>query len=138
LAAYRRAIACDQKYVNPHINLGALLDLEDDLDGAEKEYLIALDLGYKGAIVPANLSSVHYQRKNYREALRWANDAIRADAGYANAYKMLGQAHLALGNRDEALAAFKTAAKLDARWWRLPAKVPPLPTAPQPREKPDR
>jgi tetratricopeptide (TPR) repeat protein len=130
IAAYRNAIRCDNDYINAHINLGFALDGQDDLDGAEKEYLIALDLGEKGALLRTNLSSVYRKKKNYPEALRWANEAVRVDAKYANAYVQLGEAHLALGNRSEALAAFKEATRRNEKWWYLRYKVPPLPVIP--------
>jgi tetratricopeptide (TPR) repeat protein len=134
IAAYRGAVACDPDYAAAYNSLGVALRNDGDLPGAEEAHKTAMSKGDNGPGVRTNLSGVYYERKDYPEVIKWAREALAKDPDYANAYVMLGEAHLALGNRNEALAAFKTAARLDRKWWLLPAKVPPLPGAPYPRE----
>jgi tetratricopeptide (TPR) repeat protein len=106
-----------------------------ELDEAEKAYQKVMELGNNGPGIRTNMSGIYYDRKNYSEAIHWAKKAIAKDPDYANAYAVLGDAHLARGEKIEAVRAYEKAAELNrAAWGWLPRTVPPLDVAPEPRE----
>lgn len=80
-----------------------------DADGAEGELQRALELGADRALVRAPMAEAMVLQGRAEDALRWLGEGpvARSDAGYAA--RTQGRAHLALGQYDQARAAFDRA-----------------------------
>jgi Tfp pilus assembly protein PilF len=66
-AAYRKAIAIDDRFANAHGNLALLLDDLGDLDSAEREHRRALELDDESAIHAANLAFFLWRQRHHKE-----------------------------------------------------------------------
>jgi tetratricopeptide (TPR) repeat protein len=103
--AYRKAIALNEKFAYPWNGLGNLLqDHLQRYDEAEAAYRKAIALDEKSAYPHANLGNLYSflrrvdnAKAEYRQALRLADNEEDPH--------LLLQAHLYLGNRDEAMIA---------------------------------
>jgi tetratricopeptide (TPR) repeat protein len=134
IAAYKRAIELDPRHARAHNNLGAALKEKGDVEGAVGAYKRAIELDPKFAQAHNNLGIVYLNRKQYPEAIACARAAIKANPTYSNAHAMLGEVLLRTGDVAGARASLTEAVRLDTRWEKLLAKLPPLPVAPRPRE----
>lgn len=97
-------------------NSGAFMGLGDAFFYGTKNYNEALDPYLKGLeyapenqIAAYNVAWIYNENKNYTEALRWANRAIKIKPDYYQAYSEIGYANTKLGRTDAAMAAYQTA-----------------------------
>ena len=102
------------------------------MDGAVAAYKRAIEVDPKLASAHYNLGLVHLNQKHYPEATACARAAIKAVPTYANAHALLGDLLLRTGDVTGARVALTEAVRLDKKWEKLLAKVPPPPVAPPP------
>ncbi|HET6313149.1 MAG TPA: tetratricopeptide repeat protein [Chloroflexia bacterium] len=74
---------------------------------AEKSFIQALQLKPDDYNSLAGMGALELSRHNFTSALDWANRAQRVIPDKAYAYGVAGDAHIELGNYDEAVAAFQ-------------------------------
>lgn len=86
----------------------------DYIDKAENEFKIAIGMNDKNDTAHCNLSKVYYLKGDYEKSIEEANATLKlVDSIYA--YHNLGLAYKKLGKYDEALNAFLSGYKLDAK-----------------------
>ncbi len=95
-----------------HNNLGFALDAVENRDGAEREYLIALDLrpGYPDAL--NNLGSLRQKQGRYREAAGLFQRALETSVRTPDVLYNLSLSYDSLGRVDEALSLLRRAVAL--------------------------
>lgn len=74
---------------------------------AEKSFIQALQLKPDDYNSLAGMGALELSRHNFTSALEWGNRAQRVSPDKAYAYGVAGDAHIELGNYDEAVAAFQ-------------------------------
>ena len=112
---YRDAIAVEvlpQLKLGAYNNLGSLLKLKGDLDGAKTAYETAVAIDPNFSLGHNNLGMTLRAMGNSRGAIAAYRQAIALNPDYAEAYQNLGAALLGIGNIPESLNAFKTAIAL--------------------------
>ena len=138
-AAYRDAVAMMPDYAEAHANLGLVLMLTGDLDGAVSRQLEAIRLNPGLAEAYYNLGSAYSRQESYTQAVPAFRDAIRLKpesappdsvvsnvdahqgaytrsvAGYQHArrYAGLANAYFNLGDSEAAIEAYSRAVGLD-------------------------
>ena len=116
--AYRKAIAIpigDKLKLGAYLNLGSLLKLKGDLDGAQAQYEAAARIDPKEPVIYYNLGVVHRQRGYLEPALRAYEYAIALDPSYAAAHQNLGVVLFKLGKLPESKRSFNRAIALMAK-----------------------
>ncbi|MGD1864661.1 MAG: tetratricopeptide repeat protein [Phormidesmis sp.] len=114
-AAYRSAIAvpiAGLLKLGAYLNLGALLKMQGDLDGAMKQYEAAGRIDPTQPIIFLNLGVVHRARGYLEPAMRAYEYAISLDPNYSAAYQNLGVVLFKLGKLPQSKAAFEKAISL--------------------------
>jgi len=115
--AYRKAIAIpigDKLKLGAYLNLGSLLKLKGDLNGAQAQYEAAARIDPKEPVIYYNLGVVHRQRGYLEPALRAYEYAIALDPNYAMAHQNLGVVLFKLGKLPQSKRAFEKAIALMA------------------------
>ena len=114
-AAYRKAIAVpitELLKLSAYLNLGALLKLKGDLDGAITQYEAAGRIDPKHPVTFFNLGVVHKAKGYLEPAMRAYEYAIALNPNYAVAYQNLGAVLFKLGKLPQCKAAFDKAISL--------------------------
>ena len=114
-AAFRRAIELDRSYSLVHLILAHLLSQTGRHAEAEPFMLRGRELDPLNPLSYALSSQVAFQARDYRGALQHANRAIALDQEFWIGHQMRGQALEELGDRDLALQALATAARLSGQ-----------------------
>lgn len=113
--AYRKAISipiADKLKLGAYLNLGALLKLKGDLEGAQTQYEAAARIDPKESMIYYNLGVVHRARGYLEPAQRAYEYAIALDPSYAAAHQNLGVVLFKLGKLPESKRAFEKAITL--------------------------
>ncbi|EDX87459.1 tetratricopeptide repeat domain protein [Synechococcus sp. PCC 7335] len=114
-AAYRKAIAvpiAELLKLSAYLNLGALLKLKGNLDGAIAQYEAAGRIDPKHPVTFFNLGVVHKAKGYLEPAMRAYEYAIALDPNYGVAYQNLGAVLFKLGKLPQSKAAFDKAISL--------------------------
>lgn len=102
---YRQGIALNPGYATAHHWFGSdLLALLGRFDEAVAELDLALDLDPLSSITHDSRALVSIHRRDYDEAIRYAQRVLDFDPSFYKAYTTLGRAYSLLGNYSEALA----------------------------------
>ncbi|MCP4675005.1 MAG: tetratricopeptide repeat protein [Deltaproteobacteria bacterium] len=112
VAAYRRAAKVDPKDPAIRNNLAVLLILSD-LEGAEKEARLAVNLAPEQATYLVNLGYILYRKKRLVDAEMVLRRALEVDSKSADAYNQLGLVLAAQKREPQAADAFRKALKLN-------------------------
>lgn len=132
---WKEALRINPKFPGAHNNLGMALKEKGDLAGAINEFKEALRLDPKFPISHFNLATIYLAQKEYTEAITSARAAIHSEPRYADAHALLGSALLKMNDISGARDAFAKAALLNPKQFGdLLKELPPIPTAPSPRE----
>ncbi|MEL7356576.1 MAG: tetratricopeptide repeat protein [Cyanobacteria bacterium J06560_6] len=113
--AYRKAIAVPVAgllKLGAHLNLGALLKLKGDLDGAIAQYEAAARIDPTQPVTYLNMGLVHRAKGYLEPAQRAYEYAIALDPNYGAAYQNLAVVLFKLGKLPESKAAFEKAISL--------------------------
>jgi len=103
LESYRQALEIDPGHAQAHVNLGRLLHVRGDLDGALRHYEQALARDPRDPTAQFNLGVVQQDRGNVPAALEAYRRALAIDAGNADAHYNLAGLYERLGRKTEAL-----------------------------------
>jgi TolB-like protein/DNA-binding winged helix-turn-helix (wHTH) protein/Flp pilus assembly protein TadD len=114
-AAFKRAIDLDPSYSFVHLILGHLLSQQGRHAEAEPFMQRGRELDPLNPLSYALSSQVAFQAGDYAGALQHANRAIALDQEFWIGHQMRGQALEQLGDRDLALKALATAARLSGQ-----------------------
>lgn len=109
---YRKAIALpleEKLKLGAHLNLGALLKLKNDLEGAIEQYETAARIDPTQPMTYFNLGVVHRARGYLEPALRAYEYAITLAPNYAAAYQNIAVVLFKLGKLPESKKAFEKA-----------------------------
>ncbi len=112
LAAYRQAAAVQPQDPEPHISAGLLLERQNDLPAAEKEYQEVLGLDPQSVEAATALTNIYMRSKKLPEAasmLHRLADQRPEDAGI---HLQLARVLAAQGHTDEAIAELQSTLKL--------------------------
>lgn len=113
IAAYSNVLADNPKSVNALYNRGRSHEELGNLDEAEKDFRMALDLDPSNVQVLMSLSNLYQKKKDNEMALQYANYATEVPGAPAMAFFLKGRAYHLLGNSENAMAEYNTAIKLD-------------------------
>ncbi|MGD1897143.1 MAG: glycosyltransferase [Phormidesmis sp.] len=114
-AAYRKALAVPVAgllKLSAYLNLGALLKLKGDFDGAIAQYEAAGRIDPRQPVTFFNLGVVHRAKGYLEPAQRAYEYAISLDPNYAAAHQNLAVVLFKLGKLPESKAAFERAINL--------------------------
>jgi hypothetical protein len=97
--AFNTALALDRNYLNPQINLGNLLFLKQDYEGALRVYHSAEEKLQAGGLegsslfpsVLVNISRAYYELENYEKATGYYERAVARDSSLAEQYSYLSK-----------------------------------------------
>jgi Tfp pilus assembly protein PilF len=93
-------------------NLGALYFNDNDLDGAQREFLEALAAGPQNAFALDNLALLRHREKRYVESLDYSRRALRARRTYMMAHLNLAETLAEMGRTGEAEWQFRISTTL--------------------------
>jgi tetratricopeptide (TPR) repeat protein len=114
--AFRAAIRINRDFAAPHMNLGNILDDQNDHKGAIKEYRTAIRLQPKYALAHYNLAVALKMDKQTTAAILEFKEAIKANPKYAPAHHDLADVLKELGDTDAANLEYSEAAKTDPKY----------------------
>ncbi len=112
VAAYRRAVKVDPKDPAIRNNLAVLLILSD-LEGAEREARLAVNLAPSQTTYLVNLGYILYRKKRLVDAEMVLRRALEIDPESADAHNQLGLVLVAQKREPQAAQAFRKALKID-------------------------
>ena len=115
---YKRAIELEPKFASPHEGLGYVYLSREDLDDASAEFRQSIELDSKYSSPHVGLAYVYLKQQGRGlDAISEAQKAIQIDpeSRSANSYDVLGEALYSIGNRQEAIKAFRKSIKIDPK-----------------------
>ena len=110
---WARAIQLDSTSAQWRIALGDLYYRKVDLPKAEIEFTKAARLAPDSTKARLKLAELSLVQREYAEAMRWANDALRIDDQNAKAYFLKGWIHREAGDTALAISSYRTAVERD-------------------------
>ena len=102
LAAYAEAAKLNRKDVEPHVSAGILLEKQNNLDAAAREYQAAAEIDPKSPVALSGLVNVYTRQKKYLEAEAMLRKLLTVDPQNNNARVQLGRVLAEQGKTDEA------------------------------------
>jgi tetratricopeptide (TPR) repeat protein len=114
---YRHALHVTNHNYMAHFNLGTLLHVRNELDGALYHYQRAAHIKPNFVAAHNNAGKVLFARGHFDEAARHYEMAIRLDPRFAAAYSNLGEVRHAQNRFDEALKYCRNALELAPNLW---------------------
>lgn len=108
----KRAVSLDETAVEARVMYGVTLLQSGDAPEAVRELQRASAQSPKDPYVPSVLAEALIQVDRHEDAEKAADDAVRRDANFAQAYLMRGEARLQLGKRDAAAEDYLQALRL--------------------------
>ncbi|MGZ8272809.1 MAG: tetratricopeptide repeat protein [Burkholderiaceae bacterium] len=103
MRAYRQAIAADPMEEDAYLNLGALLEESNRLEGALEVYLEGATRCPGSALLCFNCGVVFQLLSAYRDAEQWYLTALALDASLSDAHHNLAIIYLELGEEQRAI-----------------------------------
>ncbi len=114
---WARAIQLDSTSAQWRIALGDLYYRMIDLPRAEVEFTKAARLAPDSTEARLKLAELRLVQREYAEAMRWANDALRLDDQNAKAYFLKGWIHREAGDTALAISSYRTALERDPAFY---------------------
>ncbi len=96
---------------------GVLLQNENNLVEAEKEYLAALEIEPRGNEPLTGLIRLYVGNKESQKAISLLQEIIQKDPDYLIPYNLLGELALSEKNYELAASSFESALKINPLWW---------------------
>ena len=113
LTAYSEAARLNPKAPQPHLSAGILLEKQNGLDAAGREFLLAAELDPKSPEALAGLANVAMMQQKYPEAEAALRKLLAANPENNNARVQLGRVLAAEGKSDEAAQELQQGLKAD-------------------------
>ncbi len=110
---FKKALEIKPDYAVARNNLGAAyLAMKDWNSAIENFKMLTTDLLYVTPQYPlANLGKAYYEKKDYAEAEKYYQEALKTEPGFVNALYGLGKTYLAMGEVKKASGYFEQAMK---------------------------
>src|ERR1700758_4722416 len=112
LEAYRQAATLQPKDPEPHIAAGLLLERQNDLGQAEKEYQQVVALDPQSAEALTALANIYMRGKHFSEAESMLRKLATQRPDDAGVHLQLGRVLAASGKTDDAITELQTGLKL--------------------------
>ncbi|MDQ3102080.1 MAG: tetratricopeptide repeat protein [Bacteroidota bacterium] len=110
---WKRAIALDSTKSEFHLGIGDLFFQKVRMEEAERYMRKASELDPKAPEPRLKLAEIKLLERNYKEAMGWANDALRLDQQNARGYFLKGWIHMEAGDTTLAISSYRTAVEQD-------------------------
>jgi len=94
--------------------LGRHLESEGDVDGAVKAYQNAARLDPKAAEIPAELAALYARENQARQAISFAEAALKLDADNVQAHRVLGIVYASVARADDSRAPLDAESRSNA------------------------
>jgi len=117
LKDWARAIQLDSTSAIWHIAMGDLYYRRIDLIKAEGEFTKAVRLAPDSTEARLKLAELRLVKREYAEAMRWVNDALRLDDQDPKAYFLKGWIHREAGDTALAISSYRTAVERDPAFY---------------------
>jgi len=113
VGAFRKALELNPYYTDVRNDLGMALVLAGKRQEGKAEFLAAFNdpTNPTPEISARNLGQAYFEEKNYAEAANWFRSSLNRNKAYPDAYLGLGDAMVALGRAEEAIAMLETGAR---------------------------
>lgn len=123
LAIYQEVLDQEETIAWAHSRIGAILAQMNDLEGAERSLLRAIELDAQLPQAHSNLGNVYYARGEFEAALAKYKDAVALDSTNPTFHENLHAAYKKLGRLSDAVGALKQAHRLDRDLGKAEAKA---------------
>lgn len=110
--AFAEAAKLQPKDPEPHLSAGAILEKQNDIPGAEREYKVALALAPNSADALVGLANIYMQSKRLPQAEAALRQYLAVDAKNGPAHLQLGRVLEAEGKHAEAAAELQQGLQL--------------------------
>lgn len=117
LKDWQRAVAIDSTQAAWRIGLGDLYFRKVDIQRAEEQFMKAVRLAPDSTEARLKMAEIRLLDKDYPEAMRWANDALRLDKENSRAYFIKGWIHRQAGDTTLAISSYHTAVERDPGYY---------------------
>jgi Flp pilus assembly protein TadD len=114
LAAYSEAAKLNPKSAQPHLSAGILLEKQNQLDAAAREFQLAVELDAKSPEALAGLANVAMQQQKYPAAEAALRKLLAANPDNNDARVQLGRVLAAEGKSDEAAQQLQQGLKAES------------------------
>ena len=114
LAAYAEAAKLKPKNPDPHLAAAVLMEKQNDLEGAAREFRAASELDPKSAQAVSGLVNVYLKQKKYPEAEAALRKLLATDPENSNARTQLGRVLAEEGKNDEAAQELQKGSKANS------------------------
>ena len=101
-ALYSQTLKVSPRATSIRENLGVVAWNHGNIDGAEKQWRIALNLAPNSPIALTNLGLVYAKRKQYHQAAHYFREAMLHKPDYTDPHLNLGSMEMDLGRYDQA------------------------------------
>jgi tetratricopeptide (TPR) repeat protein len=112
LAAYRRAATLQPKEAEPHLSAGQILEQENKVADAEREYKLALALDSRSTDAVVGLANIYMHGHQFPEAEEYLRKLLATQADSAPVHIQLGRVLAAEGKTDAAVTELQAGIKL--------------------------
>lgn len=110
--AYKQAAVLEAKDVEPHLSAGLLLEKENHVAGAEREYKAALEIDPASTDALTGLANIYMRGNRLADAGDVLRKLVSLHPDDVAAHMQLGRVLAGAGKNDEAIAELRTAEKL--------------------------
>ena len=110
---WNRAISLDSMNSDLHLGIGDLYFRKVRLEEAEYHLRKAAALASKDPEPRLKLAEILLLKREYTDAMGWANDALRLDQQHAQGYFLKGWIHMEAGDTALAISSYRTAIEQD-------------------------
>ena len=117
LKDWQRAVAIDSTQAAWRIGLGDLYFRKVDIQRAEEQFMKAIRFAPDSTEARLKMAEIRLLDKDYPEAMRWANDALRLDKESSRAYFIKGWIHRQAGDTALAISSYHTAVERDPGYY---------------------
>jgi tetratricopeptide (TPR) repeat protein len=114
LAAYTESAKLAPKSPEPHLAAAVLLEKQNNLDAAAREYQTAAELDPKSQVAVSGLANVYIKQKKYPEAEAGLRRLLAADPQNSNARVQLGRLLADDGKNEEAAQELQKGLQADS------------------------
>ncbi len=110
---WNRALSLDSTNAELHIGIGDLYFRGVRMADAERHFRKAATLDPASAEARLKIAEIKLLERGYKDAMGWANDALRIDQQNAQGYFLKGWIHMEGGDTALAVSSYRTAVEQD-------------------------